>query len=64
MHLIWGFLDPLYLGWFLYISAAPKHKEYPWPTGRRGNRKKVKIVIILILDVEKDAVETKLIPCT
>ena len=47
----------------MYISATPKHKGYPWAAGRRGKSKNVKFVITLILDVEKDAVEIKLLPC-
>ena len=57
-----GFLL-LDLGGKLIISA-PKYWGYPWPKGRRGNKKNVKVVIKLIFDVEKDAVQIKLIACT
>ena len=63
MCLSWGFLDPLYLGYAIYISATPKHRGYPWAIGRRAKSENVKVVIIVILDVENDGVDPKLIRC-
>ena len=58
-----GFSGPPISGLALIYKRLLNVGGYPWAIGRKDKSENVKVVITLILDVQKDAVGFKLMPC-